>query len=275
MFRAEWVIGLFLWSAGLVCAMAAGQESTWSEPETGMVFVAIPKGCFEMGSEAPISPPFDSYWEHAKYAKSANEDEFPRHRVCVDAFWMGQREVSVAEWQKVMGLKGDAQEVATKLLDSTAVSVGKITWDQAQEFVRRLSQRSSHKFRLPTETEWEYACRAGHDADKQVAEGQAWVGVREFTQAVPHPGGQHAANAFGLQDMIGNVWEWTADSYVRGAYAEHPLYNPRVEAETAQRVIRGGSVRTEQSQARCAMRGHYDGGAALHLIGFRVVRERQ
>ena len=82
------------------------------------------------------------------------------------------------------------------------------------------------------------------------------------------------ANAFGLHDMLGNVWEWTEDSYRADAYARHALYNPKAEAAGGPRVIRGGSFRTEWIQTRCAMRGRYAPAETLDTIGMRLVRAR-
>ena len=251
-------------------AIAGPPGQTWSEPVTGMPFVALAKGCFQMGSRQVIPAPVDSYWKHISYTKNLNDDELPTHEVCVNDFWMGQYEVRAGEWQRVRETDRGA--------DAAGKPVAGVTWGEAREFAQQLSEHSGgkYRFRLPTEAEWEYACRAGlkEEPAKPELERQAWFGVAQVRDAVPHEAGQRLPNAWGLHDMLGNVWEWTADSYLADGYARHVLYNPKMVVKTPQRVIRGGSARTELAQMRCAMRGHQDGDAALGLIGFRLVREK-
>lgn len=252
--------------------LAADTGGAWIEKSTGMPFMNIPKGCFQMGSDAPIPPPWDPYWTHVSYSQNINEDEFPKHQVCIDAFWMGKYEVRLTEWQKIMGTPNDS----IKSDPSVTVPIGDVTWQQAQEFARRLTSTATDgsRFRLPTEAEWEYACRAGSKEEVHAAPGQAWIATQDYAEAVPHPVGTYTANDFGLHDMLGNMWEWVADAYQPTGYAQHSLHNPLIETTTKERVIRGGSVRTAKQQARCAMRGHHDSGSQLGLIGFRLVREK-
>jgi formylglycine-generating enzyme required for sulfatase activity len=241
---------------------------TWQDPVTSMAFVAIPKGCFKMGAETPQVPQPDYFWGRTGYTKTASEDEKPVHEVCLDGFWLGKYEVRVNEWQRVMG--GDPSP-------NDALPITGINWEQAAEFARQLSKLSSGKFqfRLPSEAEWEYACRAGLAQDIEPltngADGYAWYG---FSKKMPQEGGQLRPNAFGLHDMLGNVWEWMADSYAPNGYARHGLYNPRVNTASGQKVLRGGSFRTERVQVRCAMRSHHDQQSAQDTIGLRLVRER-
>jgi formylglycine-generating enzyme required for sulfatase activity len=257
-------------AATLPAARAAGPE-TWQEPVTGMSFVAITKGCFRMGSAVPVQPRLDEFWKRIRYTGTISADEVPQHEVCVDAFWMGKFEVRKGEWLQVTGSAvGEG---------SPALPVAAVTWTQAREFAERLTLLSGgkYRFRLPTEAEWEYACRAG--AAEEIVPigselvGKSWYGARRAYLPVPHDTGLLAANAFGLHDMLGNVWEWTQDSYLPDGYARHQLYNPKVLAQTAQQVIRGASFRSEPRQMRCAMRGHYDAAQRLDSIGFRLVRE--
>lgn len=262
----------------LIAALAGGPALAaeaplpiWQEPISGMVFVAVPKGCFSMGSPADIAPPSDSSWEHLRYTRPVNADEKPAHQVCVDAFWMAAHEVTQAQWAKVMGTTDVSARSAGK-------AKGGVSHAEAQVFARRLGELTggAQRFRLPSEAEWEYACRAGDREDVSAEEAlakQAWHDVAEIEDAVPRRVGQLIPNAFGLYDMLGNVWEWTADSYRADAYQHHALFNPRVDFPGSARVIRGGSVRTEPILVRCAKRGHQDPGQALPLIGLRLVRE--
>ena len=138
------------------------------------------------------------------------------------------------------------------------------------------SSGGKQRFRLPTEAEWEYACRAdskvlqSQKPDAEELNKAAWY---QYRQPKPTRVGSLEANAFGLHDMLGNVWEWVGDSYLADGYTRHPLYNPRIETNAPQRVIRGGSMRTELEQTRCTKRGHYPADESLDTIGFRLVRE--
>jgi formylglycine-generating enzyme required for sulfatase activity len=250
---------------------AGNNAKIWQDPATGMAFVPIPKGCFKMGAETPQEPQPEIFWGRVGYKKNASEDERPVHEVCVQPFWLGKYEVRIGEWQRIMG--GTASE-------TDSLPVAGVAWTEATEFARRLTDLSNgkYRFRLPTEAEWEYACRAGIAKDVEPlsdgADGFAWY---QFSSPSPQPVGQLRANAFGLHDMLGNVWEWVTDRYLPDGYARHGLFDPAVKADaktgSQQRVLRGGSFRTERVQVRCAMRGHYEPEMRLNSIGLRLVRE--
>ena len=255
-------------------ALAAPQApvtpAIWREPSTGMAFVALPKGCFQMGSTAKA---LDSINHVVKrLGRSMIDDERPRHEVCVDAFFMGQTEVRASDWLKVMGENPPA--------GSGEAPAGGVRFDAAQEFARRLTALANgqHKFRLPTEAEWEYACHAGNKQETQPFDGERIEGAWYSTvdRRIPQPAAiaKFPANAWGLHDMLGNVWEWVADGYQADGYAKHGLYNPlQKEAKNGERVIRGGSHRSEYMQVRCANRGSYPASETLNEIGLRLVRQ--
>lgn len=260
----------------LVCGVATATAPApvlpkWTEPLTGVEFVALPKGCFQMGTAKPVEPPYDSHWERMGYKGNLAEDEVPRHEVCVDAFWMAKTEISESDWHKVMG--GDAPANTGK------VAKVNVTWVQALEFVNKLSERSAQnqRFRLPTEAEWEYACRAGakvdDEPDRALLANKAWYRHSPQRSYEVREVGMLQANAFGLHDMLGNAWEWTQDNYLADGYARHSLYNPKVEVQGNPRVIRGASFRTELAHMRCAMRGRYDPDQTMDSIGLRLVRQ--
>lgn len=258
----------------LLSSAALAEPKIWHEPVTGMPFVALAKGCFGMGTEKPVFPDLEApELVHLKYKASLSADERPRHEVCVDAFLLGQYEVRARDWIKVMGApppQGEGEAPA-----------GGISWEAAQEFARRLTHLSGkHRFRLPTEAEWEYACRAGAKKDAVPFKGShkavAWYrgDDADYLQR-PGPVGKLKANAWGLHDMLGNVWEWVEDGYRTDAYARHGLYNPVAKAapDSGRRVIRGASHRSLGVEVRCANRGFYAANDALGQIGLRLVRQ--
>lgn len=265
---------LFLWAVLCWNIGAAANEpgKPWVEPLTGMEFVAIPKGCFVMGRKTPPELPWWTLRTPLHNVASIGRDEIPSHEVCVDAFWMSRHEVRMEDWKKLIGdrpgFSGDNP-------------VTGISWHEAVEFAAALSakQQPSIRFRLPTEAEWEYACRAGEKGtdsltDEALAE-QAWHGFPGPRQMRPHPVAQLRPNAFGLHDMLGNVWEWVQDSYQADGYRQHRLYNPLVELADQPRVIRGGSYRSEALNTRCGKRAHHEAGTGMPMIGFRLVRIAQ
>lgn len=240
-----------------------------NDPLTGLAFVRLPKGCFRMGSPDGLRPKDDPHWRHLGLTGSIDEDERPVHEACVDAFAIGQTEVTATAWRQVMGgapPHGRGSEPAAG-----------VTWVQVHEFLDKLNGKAGRPvYRLPTEAEWEYACRAGSAGEKPPA-------MDRLIEAAWYSGSQRRIeragavaglppNAWGLHDMLGNVWEWTAEVYRTDAYRHHVLYNPRTAETAGDRTLRGASYRSEYLQVRCASRSRYPPDAALEQIGFRLVK---
>ncbi len=185
----------------------------WREPATGMEFVWVPAGRFRMGSPEELA------------------DEAPAHSVRLDGFWMGRYEVTQGQWKAVLN------ENPARFTKSPRHPVESVDWGDVQRFIQALRARSGVRFRLPTEAEWEYACRAG-------LEGPDWGSFFETawfdqnSRGSTHPVGRKKPNTWGLYDMQGNVWEWCQDWY--GKYDGRPQINPAGPASGAGRVIRGG-----------------------------------
>jgi len=215
-------------------------------PEIEMVYV--PGGSFLMGSPDG----------------KGGDDEHPQHRVTVPSFYIGKYEVTQAQWRAVMGVnpsnfKGDN------------LPVENVSWNDAKEFCRRLSQMTGKEYRLPTEAEWEYACRAGTTGD-YAGELDAMAWYNENSGGKTHPVGQKQPNAFGLYDMHGNVWEWCQDVYhdnYSGAPADGSAWMSGGHQD--RRVLRGGSWDYYGRLCRAAHRGRPAPDDRRFDDGFRVV----
>ena len=161
-------------------------------PVDGLIYVLIPPGKFTMG----CSPGDDQC--------SNSNGEIPTHSERVSSFWLGQTEVTQAAWKKVMNSN-------PSFFKSDQLPVEQVDWNQASDYCNKIGGR------LPTETEWEYAARAGTTGARYGVLGDiAWYS--DNSGGMTHPVALKLPNAFGLYDMLGNVWEWTADSYDTGTY---------------------------------------------------------
>ncbi|OWW20817.1 formylglycine-generating enzyme family protein [Noviherbaspirillum denitrificans] len=269
------MVARILMLAALFVTQAHAMPTAWTEPVTGMRFIAVPKGCFQMGTRGPVKPMDIAPWEHAGFKGKLEADEQPRHEACVDAFLIGEHEVRASDWERVMG------EAPPQ--GSGAAPASGMTWHAAQAFAARLTQLAEqsgarYRFRLPTEAEWEYACRAGEKKDnlpvrRTDIRDVAWYSLQRAPE--PREVGKRKANAWGLYDMLGNVWEWVEDGYRADAYARHALYNPvSKDAADGERVIRGASHRSDFLHVRCGKRASYPANEAMGQIGLRLVRTK-
>ena len=232
----------------------------------GQDLVLIPAGSFQMGSPEGES--------------GRSSDEGPQHRVEITkAFYMGRTEVTQGQWRGVMGTEPWKESSFAQEGEQNAAS--SINWDDATEFCRRLSQREGKTYRLPTEAEWEYACRAGtttrfHFGDDESQLGEyAWFygNADSIGEDYAHSVGQKKPNPFGLYDMHGNVDEWCGDWFDSDYYASSPLRDPRGPSSGSSRVLRGGSWYDAPNLVRCALRYGSTPGNRSDLFGFRVVLE--
>jgi formylglycine-generating enzyme required for sulfatase activity len=219
-----------------------------------MKLVLIPAGKFMMG------PP-DS-------EQGRNKFEGPQHEVTLSKpFYVGVTEVTQAQYQAIMGMNPSQFKGATNPAEM-------VSWDDATEFCKKLSEKTRQVVRLPTEAEWEYACRAGTatafsfgDADSALGD-YAWY--RANSGNTTHPVGQKKPNAWGLFDMHGNVWEWCADWY--GVYPKGAVTDPQGAASGSLRVLRGGSWSDGPSDnCRAAHRSRNYPDYRFSINGFRVV----
>ena len=229
-----------------VRARIAATGLPWLVEDTlsGIELVLIPPGTYLRGA--------------ADDDDEAAADERPRHAVVVhDPLYFGRFEVTQAEWQRVM-------ETAPSFFEGERLPVESIDRFDVGEFLARTA------LELPTEAEWEYACRAG-DADGELDE-HAWY--RGNAKGRSHPVGQKPANAFGLHDMLGNVWEWTASPYLADEYARYrrPHDAAVVRARGAQVSLRGGSWYESARRVRSTARYFGAWSFTAGHVGFRVLR---
>ena len=234
-----------------VLSQVPGIGDTWREPVTGMEFVWVPQGCFQMGST------------------NGDSDEKPVHEVCVDGFWMGKYEVTQGEWQKIMGSN------PSRFKNGDRYPVERVSWNDAQAFVQKLNVRSGQRFQLPTEVEWEYAARSGGKNETYSGGNDvnrvAWYGGNSDNYT--HEVGTKTPNGLGIYDMSGNVWEWCEDIYAPDAYSKHSRKNPIYASGGSDRVLRGGSWRGRPAGVRCASRGRDEPGFTNDDLGFRLSRK--
>ncbi|MCG2592564.1 formylglycine-generating enzyme family protein [Ramlibacter sp. XY19] len=223
----------------LLAMLAAGAQPVQFD------MVRVPGGCYRMGTE------------------SGEKHERPVHEVCLQAFEIGRTEVTQGQWLAVMG----ANPARFPLGETAPVEM--VSWNDAQEFVRRLNAAGG-RYRLPSEAEWEYACRsggkdetfAGTDKTEELLH-VAWYNKMDAGN-MTHPVATKRANGLGLHDMSGNVWEWTASRF------DSPYGNPQPEGKY---VIRGGSWDGKANYVRCAIRNRYEPDRRDPRIGLRLARD--
>jgi formylglycine-generating enzyme required for sulfatase activity len=204
-------------------------------------------------------------------SEAGSPDEKPVHKVTFkQSFYIGKYEVTQEQWQKVMG-----SNPSTSRACGDNCPVEQISWDDAQRFLAKLNQlNDGFDYRLPSEAEWEYACRAGTTGDYAGNLGAlGWFDNNSGNQI--HPVGQKQPNGFGLYDMHGNVNEWAQDWYhlnlgYRGAPADGSAWESGTERF---RVLRGGSARNTAANLRSSSRGRLEPATRNNVIviGFRVV----
>lgn len=237
---------------------AAAQESgdIWTDPATGMEFAWVPGGCYEMGCDQDAG----DCWE----------DESPRHEVCVDGFWLGRYEVTEGQWEMVMG------ENPSYVAQGSDYPVEMVSWEDAVAFIKNLEAMNdnTYVFRLPTEAEWEYACRSGGEEETysggEDVDAAAWYDGNSNGQK--HRGGTRAPNGLGIYDMTGNVGEWVRDRYGADAYAAHSRDNPEYSSGGADRVVRGGCYGDYAWSTRCGVRDGRVADMRSPYHGLRIMR---
>lgn len=333
--RRLWIVSAALAIAGCALPIAAPPPSADAPAvqtnSLGMRFVRIPAGEFLMGSEEPAATLARDFPQLPPERFAQLGDEGPVHKVRIThAFWMGQHEVTVGQFRRFLersgyvpesiadgtggyGWRADYDPAKTARGDAFEGRdpryawnnpgfaqgddhpVVNVTWNDAQALAAWLSRTEGRRYRLPTEAEWEYACRAGTRTryntgdDPTSLRGAANVFDQRTaaywpqwkTMALPAddgfsftaPVGRGAPNAWGLYDMHGNAWEWVADWYGEDYYARSPDDDPQGPADGSVRVRRGGSWHTWPFYARASYRNWNAPDTRYTLVGIRLVRE--
>jgi formylglycine-generating enzyme required for sulfatase activity len=254
----------------------------WKEPVTGMEFVWIEAGCYQMGSpETQVG---------------RETDEGPLHEVCVDGFWMGKTEVTNGQFRKYDG-RHESKDYKGVSLNGDHQPVVYVSWEEAKSLAAWLQKQNGGQweFRLPTEAEWEYVCRAGaatsrywgddpdracsyeNVADQTSRRLWGWDVIHNCDDgyAATSPVGSFQANRWGLHDLLGNAAEWCEDIYRADAYQSDQRYNPmhRGGDSVAHRVFRGGHWHGRPEVVRCSIRGSGLPAGQDDNLGFRLVRK--
>lgn len=219
----------------------------------GMELILIPAGKLSMGSN------------------NGSDDEKPLHEVKITKpFYLGATEVTQAQYQAAMGTN------PSEFTGDPNRPVEKVSWDEAVAFCKRLSEKEKVTYRLPTEAEWEYACRAGSESKYCFGDNEGQLGDYAWYDSNSgkrtQPVGQKKANAWGLFDMHGNVYEWCADRY--GSYASSAATDPTGAASGSYRVYRGGGWSNSAGYLRSADRFWDTPSRRSSDLGFRVARPR-
>ncbi len=283
-------------------------ERNWRENMTGMEFSWVPGGRYEMGC--------------GDWTSNCDNDEYPAHEEEVDGFWIGKHEVTVGQYMTFAEKtgthyppwmeQGNEYNIHTgsdsyykylgKALVSDNYPVVGISWSNAVAFAEWLSQETGYIFRLPTEAEWEYACRSGGNAEYGTSTGNLSPKLANYNPGDyiednygwTAPAGSFPHNMLGIYDMSGNIWEWCLDVYDSNAYKAaagsisensvyldnfHSVYEsnlPDILADLKNsdgtRVIRGGSWCTGSRDMRCTNRRGYSRFGNGFCVGFRLMR---
>jgi formylglycine-generating enzyme required for sulfatase activity len=243
-----------------VLAEAPPKEKIVKLDDVELVLVEIPAGEFLMGG-------FDTV---------GMGHERPQHKVVITKpFYLGKYEVTQLQWMKVMG---DNPSYYKRKIGDAPRPVETVSWDDVQQFIAKLNAMTGQKFRLPTEAEWEYACRAGSETryhfgndEEQLGE-YAWYGDNSGNRT--HPVGQKKPNAFGLYDIVGNVWEWCADRYGKDYYKVSPESDPKGPESGKYRILRGGGWHWPSIGLRSANRYYHLPSYSYSNMGFRIAQDK-
>ena len=264
-----------MWLAVLAAALPAHTLSAQARTMTnaiGMEFVLISPGSMLVGRFKPRCPqPVPAFWttdDLARCEEMVTRDAMPGFTARIArAYYIGRFEVTQREWTRVMRTNPSVFHGPRVKDDASRHPVDNVPWADAQAFIRALNALdTTARYRLPTEFEWEYAARAGDVAEP------SWDGIRasawqgDLDLGTTHAVGGKTPNAWGLHDMLGNVWEWVADVYNEKLFADP---TPPLVGRT--HVLKGGSFVSDVKNATWTT--HAGGPGSGFDVGFRIVRD--
>lgn len=230
------------------------RENSFTDPATGMEMIFVKGGCYQMG---------DTFGD-------GDANEKPIHEVCVNDFYVGKYEVTQGQWREIMGSNPSSFSIC-----GDNCPVENVSWNDVQNFIIKLNNRTGKRYRLPKEAEWEYAARSGGKSEnwpgtssESSLENYAWYHVSSASKT--HPVGQKQPNGLGLYDMCGNVWEWCHDWYDNNYYGSSDRDNPAGPSSGSHHVIRGGGWFNSAANARAAFRGRFLRDNRYYNLGFRL-----
>ncbi|MEO5357223.1 MAG: formylglycine-generating enzyme family protein [Nitrospirae bacterium YQR-1] len=237
---------------------SVGSISNYTDPVTGMKFIYVVGGCYQMG---------DTFGD-------GQDNEKPVHEVCLDSFYIGKYEVTQEQWVKIMGSNPEDKKDSAFYRCRHDCPVERVTWYEVQDFISKLNVQTDGKYRLPTEAQWEYACRSGGKHEKYSGGNDpseyAWyeANVNDRTGII----GLKKPNGLEIYDMSGNAWEWVLDMYNKDAYSSHAHNNPVYKGPGVGHVIRGGAWYVSRQYVRCALRYTDAPPNKGENVGFRLLR---
>jgi WD40 repeat protein/formylglycine-generating enzyme required for sulfatase activity len=239
---------------------------------TKIAFQLVPPGEFKMGVTAKErdSVVDEGRVRSKKEIVDRTSHEWPQHRVRITRpFYLGKHELTIGQWKTVMGTNPNPSA-------DTSIPASKVSWNDIQQFLAKANETSSQQFAfvLPTEAQWEYACRAGtttrwyFGSDREKTGKYAWH--NSAAKGRKQPVGQLLPNNWGLQDMLGNLWELCADRYGGKFYARSRTTDPVGPEKGDRRVARGGGFKHSRLHSRPTYRGHNGTGERHDSLGMRL-----
>ena len=229
-------------------AKATGATYTETVKGLNMKMILVEGGTFAMGSN------------------NGYDDERPVHTVTLDSYYIGETEITQAQWRAIMGSNPSCFTGDNRPVES-------VSWEDAQKFCKKLSKLTGKKYVLPTEAQWEYAARGGNKSKGYTYSGSNSVGeVAKYDSSGGHSNVKSKKpNELGIYDMSGNVWEWCSDWYGSSYYSSSPKTNPLGPLSGDCRVLRGGSWSSFTISCRISFRSYDDPLDRYDFCGFRVV----
>lgn len=240
-----------------------GEEQTFTVNGVSFTMKRVEGGIFQMGATS-------------EQGSEAENSEKPVHSVTLSSYYMGDTEVTQALWKAVMGSEPTYNGGwESKYGRGNEYPAYRVSWNDIQEFIRKLNQKTGKNFRLPTEAEWEYAARGGKKSNGYKYAGSNIIGsVARYTETSndksTKPVKTKSPNELGLYDMSGNVYEWCNDWYGSDYYEKSSLSNPQGPSSGSYRVLRGGSWYSNARCCRVSYRRSDDSSSRFNYYGFRL-----